>query len=106
MTRKYNRRNIFIYAHYLRRKYNMSMSQALTSVWRQIKTSPAARVTIDQKAAIEISFKAKNPTGTIKVRQFWRGADVQFTAGGKTYAYTNYGWQEKLGVTSDMPLTA
>ena len=100
MTKKYNLSLMMSYAHYLRRKYNMTMSAALKSVWRQTKEAPSGRLIIGQKDALQMAFQKKYPTGTLNIHQFWRGASVQFTAGGKWYTYKNYGWQQKLGIAA------
>ncbi|MCL2227600.1 MAG: hypothetical protein FWB97_08250 [Oscillospiraceae bacterium] len=83
-------------AHAMRRTRSITMSEALTKAWAIAKLPKV----VDQKAALQEAFKAKYPTGTLKIHQFWRGATVQFTAGGKEYTYTNFGWQQKLGLTA------
>ena len=94
--KKYNLSEIMTSAHNRRRKYGVTMSQALRDAWAQAKL--ASRPT--QKDALMAAFKAKYPGGTLKIHQFWRGASVQFTAGCKWYTYRNYGWQEKLGIAA------
>ena len=93
---KYNKSEIMRNAHDRRRKYGATMSQALRDAWAQAKL--VNRPT--QKDALMAAFKAKYPGGTLKIHQFWRGATVQFTAGGKVYTYKNYGWQQKLGIAA------
>ena len=95
MTR-YNKAEIMRNAHDRRRRYGQTMSQALRDAWAQAKL---ARVP-SQKDALLSAFAAKYPGGTLRIHQFWRGVTVQFTPGGKSYTYKNYGWQEKLGLTA------
>ena len=97
MTKKYNLSEIMKTAHFYRRKYSsITMSQALKNAWAEAKGEKL----VGQKDALEMAFQRKYPTGTLKIHQFWRGASVQFTAGGKWYTYKNYGWQEKLGIAA------
>jgi len=76
-------------------RYEFSL--ALKAAWA---IENAIQKVVNQKDALQEAFASKYPTGTLKIHQFWRGATVQFTAGGKRYTYKNFGWQEKLGLTA------
>ena len=83
--KKYNLSEIMTNAHNRRRKYGVTMSQALRDAWAQAKLVNRP----SQKEVLMTAFKAKYPGGTLKIHQFWRGATVQFTPGGK-------GWLNKV----------
>lgn len=96
---KYNLSKIMSRAHAIRKETNVTMSAALTKAWAEAKNSNALHSMYkDQKAEFVAAFKAKYPTGTIEIGQFWNSAKVRYTADGKEYFYGKTGWQSKLGI--------
>ena len=93
MTR-YNMSEIMTNAHIIRKNLNTTMSDALRKAWQKARLPKV----IDQKAELIAAFTAKYPSGKIRILQYWMGATVQYSDGGKVYTYRGHGWQSRLGV--------